>query len=237
MARTSSAAEIEINNISWRPAYRIVPTIFPPIEIFEDVCNSGDLEQVLKIEAITDDVARVMSGNLHLIADADIITGPGSGRILPCFLIPDPSPPGRRFSNSEFGAYYAAKELETAIKETIYHRAKFMAETSQPPQEIDNRVLLSDIEGPMHNIRGRRKTMPQLYDTTNYQASQALAVKLRAQGSWGILYESVRQTGGECIAVWRAPCIKKCREERILVYQWDGKRIAGHFEKRNFKSV
>jgi hypothetical protein len=233
----SSLADIAITDISWCPSYRIIPAVYPSIEIFENISHPDDLEALLQIEAMTDDIARQMNGNLRFIDRKDIITGKGSGRIMPCFFILDLEPPGKRFSNNEFGAYYAAHELETSIKETIFHREKFLLETSSPAQEIDNILVLADIKGHMHDIRGKQKTHAKVYQKNNYTYSRALAKKLKENGSSGITYDSVRNPGGQCTALFNPHAISHCRDSSIFTYIWDGKQITGYYKKSDFATI
>ena len=67
--------KIKTTDITWRPSYRIVPNKYPPLQIFESIADPYDLEALLEIEAMTDDVARQMSGRLHLIPEEDRIVG------------------------------------------------------------------------------------------------------------------------------------------------------------------
>ncbi|UVF22528.1 RES family NAD+ phosphorylase (plasmid) [Microvirga terrae] len=45
---------------------------------------------------------------------------------------------------------------------------------------------------------------------------QAIAIKLRTNGSSGIAYDSVRDAKGECIAIFRPKVLFNCRQERQL---------------------
>ena len=41
--------------VEWQPCFRIVPSRFPPISLFEAVVDPADLEAVYEIEAMTND--------------------------------------------------------------------------------------------------------------------------------------------------------------------------------------
>jgi hypothetical protein len=43
---------------------------------------------------------------------------------------------------------------DTAIAETRYHREQFLRATSEPPMELDIRVLVADLQQHLHDIRG-----------------------------------------------------------------------------------
>ena len=222
-----------ITRIRWKPCYRIIPSRFPPVQLFERVADPADLEAVFAVEELTNTRVREAAGDLQLVAPEDRVSGPGTSWIMAPFT--RVSAPGGRFSTPEFGAYYAAKELVTAIEETKYHRARFLAYTSEPPMEIDMRVLRANLSGSLHDVRGLQRAHPELYYGSDYSAPQALATKLRAEKSWGIVYDSVRHAGGECAAVLRPPIITHCRQAQHLSYVWDGKSMTHIYEKRQLR--
>ncbi len=216
--------------IRWRPCWRIIPSRFPPIDLFERVADPGDLEAVIEIESMTNPRLREEAGELRLVAEEDRVSGPGAGYIMAAFTHLNPQ--GSRFSDGSWGVYYAAADLDTAIAETIHHRQVFLRATDEPPMELDMRVLVADAEGQLHDIRPWRERRPELYHPSDYSAPQALARQLREGGSWGIAYHSVRHAGGENIAVFRPPVLSNCRQERHLCYVWDGGKISHVYEKR-----
>lgn len=222
-----------LKHVSWKPCYRIIPSRFPPIQLFERVADPADLEAVFAVEALTNTRIREEVGELQLVAPEDRVSGAGSSWIMAPFT--HVSAPGGRFSTPEFGAYYASHDLPTAIAETSYHRARFMAYTHEPPMEIDMRVLRANLTGRLHDVRGLERTHHDIYDKLDYSASQALATRLRASRSWGIVYDSVRHEGGECTAVLRPRVLTRCRQAQHLAYVWDGSSITSVYEKRQLE--
>lgn len=226
--------DLPLASLAWRPCYRIVPSRFPPISLFERVADPADLEAVFLIEAMTNDRLREQAGELALVAPEDRVSGPGTTPIMAAFTHLNPE--GDRFTAGSYGVFYAGRTLETAIAETRYHRAGFLAATDEPAQEIDMRVYAVDLDGDLHDIRGLRETRPELYDPEHYGASQRFAGELREAGSNGIAYLSVRHADGECAAVFRPRLLSNCRQERHLCYVWDGKGIAEIYEKRSLET-
>lgn len=224
--------DISTSQVRWKPCYRIVASRFPPISLFEDVADPADLEAVYLIEAMTNDRLREEVGDLTLVPPEDRISGPGTSVIMAAFTHLNPD--GSRFSDGSFGAFYAARTIETAVAETSYHRARFMTFTKEPAQELDMRVYAVDLDAPLHDIRALREARPEFYALDSYGASQGLALELRQIGSNGILYESVRYADGECAAVFRPRLLSKCRQERHLCYVWNGREIATVYEKKAF---
>jgi len=135
-----------------------------------------------------------------------------------------------RFSDGSYGVYYAARTLETAIKETKYRRSKFLASTNEDPGEIDMRVYIGDIAKPMHDIRG--DGYEELHHPDDWTPGQAFGRSMRDIKSWGIVYRSVRDPGGECIAALRPPAVTIPRQGPHLSYVWDGSAIIKIYEKK-----
>lgn len=225
---------ISVHMVSWRPCWRIVPSRFPPIQLFERVTDPADLEAVITVESMTNDRLRDEVGNLQLVPDDDRISGPGTSHIMAAFTHLNPA--GSRFSDGTYGVYYAASALETAVSETIYHREQFMRATSEPQMELDMRVLLANLEQQLHDIRGMQTEHATVYSPDDYIAAQALGRNIRAQNAWGIVYDSVRHSGGECVSVFRPPALSNCRQERHLCYIWDGQRISRWYQKRSLQT-
>lgn len=223
---------ITVSHVAWRPCFRIVASRFPPIALFEAVADPEDLEAVYLIEALTNDRLRDEVGDLTLVPPEDRISGPGASAIMAAFTHLNPL--GSRFSDGSYGVFYAGATIETAVAETRHHRARFMAATAEPAQELDMRVYAVDLDAELHDIRPLRASRRDLYDPRGYSAAQALAAELREAGSDGIVYQSVRLAGGECAAVFRPRLLANCRQERHLCYVWNGAEIETVYEKRSF---
>ena len=221
---------ISTDLIHWAPCYRIIPSRFPPINLFENVASPADLDAVFIIEAITNDRIRDSVGDLSLVPPEDRVSGAGTTPIMAAFTHLNPE--GDRFTDGSYGVFYASKTIGTAIAETSYHRTRFMQATEEPAQELDMRAYAVDLKAELHDIRPRHKSTQDYYHPTNYSASQALAKQLRDAGSDGIVYQSVRDDGGECVAVFRPRLLDNCRQERHFCYVWDGQKIATIYEKK-----
>lgn len=219
-----------VTRVEWKPSWRIIPSRFPPIQLFERVADPADLEVIFAVESLTNPRLRDEVGDIRLVPPEDRVSGQGSSIIMAAFTHLNPE--GNRFTNGTYGVFYAAHDLETAIAETRFHRERFMRATGERGMELDMRVYLVDLVAALHDLRGRQAEYPLVYHTESYEISQRLAAMLRNNGSNGIAYDSVRCKGGECVAVFRARLLSNCRQERHLCYVWDGRRVASVYEKR-----
>ncbi|QTD57294.1 RES family NAD+ phosphorylase [Parasphingorhabdus cellanae] len=223
---------IPVATISWHPCYRIIPSRFPPVNLFEEVADPEDLDAIYAIEALTNDRLRQEVGDLDLVPVDERVSGPGTSPIMAAFTHLNPE--GDRFTDGTFGVFYAGDSIDTAVAETRYHRVKFMLATNEPAQEVDMRVYAVDLDGDLHDIRETYDAHKPYYDPENYGESQKLGIELRNAGANGIVYKSVRYQDGECAAIFRPKLLSNSRQERHLCYVWDGSEISDIYEKSEF---
>jgi len=212
------------------PCHRIVASRLPTIHLFERVADPADWEALYKLESMTNPRIRNEVGELSLVPVADRVSGPNASVVMAPFT--HLSPQGTRFTDGHFGAYYAAESIDTAIAETRFHRENFLRATTQPPMELEMRCYLADVACELHDLRGRRNELRDIYDPASYSTSQKLGRQLRDAGSNGIAFDSVRRSGGECVAVFRPRLVQNVRQSVHLRYAWDGVSIANVYEMR-----
>ncbi len=223
----SADRPIPVRRIHWKNAVRIIPSVFPSAALFKRVAAAADLDAVHSIEDAFN--PRLSAANADAGGKRDNqVVGPGSSYIMAAFT--HVSPDGSRFSNGTFGVFYAAQRESVAIAETRYHRERFMRATREAPCELDMRVLCVTVKAPLHDLRGMRAIMPDVYRLDDYTASQLLGGVLRAGGSTGVVYDSVRHDGGRCAGVFRPRALSHCRERKHLRYVWDGGAITSVLE-------
>src|SRR5215216_3540484 len=157
---------LPVRRVNWKNAVRIIPSVFPPIDLFERVADAEHLEAVHTIESAFNPRLREAAGDLSLVPRGERVVGPGAGYVMAAFT--HVSPDGSRFSNGTYGVLYAAQREPTAIAETRYHRERFMRATRQPRLELDMRVLSLTVKAPLHDLRGMRSILPDIYHLDDY---------------------------------------------------------------------
>jgi len=230
---------LPITEESWRKAYRIVSSRFPPVGVFDSVADPADLAAVFYVESLTNPRIREEMGQIELVPPDDRLAGEGTTPIMAAFTHLNPM--GSRFCNSEFGVYYAANSQQTAIAETVFHIERWAHESNDPPTSFVVRVYIGRLnKRPYHDLRHKGDTClekhhyPDLFDPDpkQYGPAQQLAAQLRKDGSWGILYNSVRDPDGECVAVFRPPALGVVRQGAHLAYCWNGQEVSEVLELR-----
>ncbi len=207
--------------VRWAHAYRVINSRYPPVDVFERVADPADWDALLRLEALTNPRVRQEWGEIALVPPDQRVSGSGASWVMAAFThVGRPS----RFSDGSYGVYYAASTLATAVRETAYHFGRFLLATTEPRGTLlELRVLTSaNVNQRYHDVRVGH---PELHLPDDYAPSQAFARPLREHGSSGIVYNSVRDRGGTCLAVLRPKAIPLPRQGAHLRYHFDGTRI------------
>jgi hypothetical protein len=230
------ASKVPLRRVSWRPSYRLIPSRYPTVGLYDAIADPADLDVVFAIEALANPRIRDEIGELALVPKEERLTGPGATPVMAAFTHLNPD--GSRFSDGSYGVYYAAHSLETAVAEVSHHRAVFLRRTDEPAIDIDLRLVTANVEAELHDLLeiDPAANSPSRYQTVldpdDYGPSQTLGRHLRAIESWGIRYPSVRHAGGECVGIFRPRALRHAKSAAHLALHWDGARITHWYEKR-----
>lgn len=215
--------------MSWTPCWRLIPSRYPTVGLFDAIADPADLAVVFAIEALGNPRLRDELGELELVPPDERVSGPGSTVIMAAFTHLNPE--GSRFSDGSYGVYYAAKDVKTALAEVIHHREIFLSRTREPEIDVDMRVITAELRGKFHDLRGLQAPYAAVYARDHYGASQELGRHLREQGSLGVIYDSVRKAGGTCAAIFRPRALTNAQSRQHLALHWDGVRVSHWYEK------
>ncbi|MGA7537837.1 MAG: RES family NAD+ phosphorylase [Steroidobacteraceae bacterium] len=130
-------------------------------------------------------------------------------------------PLGGRFSSPDRGAWYTAFELKTAQAEVAFHKSVHLAEIGRFEDEVTFDDYLADFSGEFHDLR-RQGAFRDCLDPDSYLHSQALAERLQAAGSLGVIYPSVRRPEGTCLACFRPALVGNVRKASTYRFRWSG---------------
>jgi len=200
-----------------------VPSLYPAAGILDAVASPEDLPFILELESWTNDRISAELGILHRLPPAEWVTGrPMASVIMAAFCHP-PAGDGR-FNGPDRGAWYAGTALDTAHAEVVYHRTAELAEIGVFETRLRMRLYLADFAASFHDLTADSPQNPPFRNPSSYAASQALARKLLAAGSNGVLYRSVRRKAGRCIACFRPSLVLNVRASAHFEYRWEGTR-------------
>jgi hypothetical protein len=109
-----------------------------------------------------------------------------------------------------------------AIREVAHHHGVAMAASAEEPGwTAQFRVLVNALDLDLHDVRER----PDCHLPDNYGPPQALGKTLRAAGSNGVVYRSVRAPGGECVGIFWPDQMEIPVQGDHFDFHWDGTRV------------
>jgi hypothetical protein len=207
--------------VRWTGAARLVASRYPVVGLLDRVATPEDLDAVFELEGWTNDRINGELGLLHSIPRAEWVLGrPMSSVVMASFCHPRHG--GGRFSSGDRGAWYAARRIETALAESIFHRTQELREIGAFETRAQMRVYLADFNARFADIRPAGAPRP-LYDPASYAASQQFGQEVLTSGGNGVVYRSVRDPGGECLACFRPALVRNVRAGGHYEFRWIGR--------------
>ena len=198
--------------LRWTPGFRIIRTIYPPVDLFEDIADPADWELLVSAEAKLNPRIRDVVGNLALVPVERRISGPTASIAMGAFTHVSSDRPSR-FSDGSYGVWYCGDRVEVALAETAYHFQRFMRATAEPPADADFRLLTCPVAGT------------DCLAPEDWAPGQGFGRDMRAKGADGVLYRSVRYPAGQAAALfWPDRLTLPITQDRQYRYRWDGSR-------------
>lgn len=217
--------EIPLANFVDQIAYRLIPSKYPPRSLFDDVANHDEFEALFIIQELTNPRIRNELGNLNRVPTNERPYGiRGCNYAIGPFVHLNPA--GSRFSKGDFGVYYAAEDIPTAIAETRYHQQHYFSGiVGLKFDRLSMRCLKTQFSASLRDIRADSFKAAAWYAKDNYADAQQLGVSVKNNSDAGIAYWSVRQETKSCYALFSPVVIKDVIQMAHYEYIWDGEKI------------
>lgn len=177
--------------------------------------DSGTLDDLLELDSATNDRLLGEEGLLPGITIQELVYGVNYAHIVNAAFT-HASPEGGRFNGPDRGAWYAGLDRETALTEVAFHKRRQLEEVKWPDPEVSTfDDYLADFTMPVCDLTESRPQFRKYLRAAPipecYRLSQALAARLLAEQSNGILYPSVRRAAGQCLVCFRPALIYNVR--------------------------
>lgn len=198
-------------------AFRLFPTRFPPVNVYDGLIANDRHEEVAKVEAIT---------NPRLRSEERLRTslqGPSTARLQNWNLAPFAygNPDGTTFFSEDRPCLELGLERQTALAVSVRKRETFLAATNQRPTGLDMRMLRSPVEGLFWDLRSLEPRPAGLDENDRRKLGARLP-----KGAQGILYNPVERPLGTCVAIIDGDALKRSEQSTHFRYLWDGSRIS-----------
>ena len=204
--------------------HRLIPSRHLPQSDSVLVAISDDdahLQAIFELDAATND--RLLTGRrlLPAIGIDELVSGvPHAAVINAAFCHPHPL--GNRFNGPHRGAWYAAFDVATSQAEVGFHKSVQLAEVGRFEDTVTCDDYLADFSANFHDLRSAGSAARVYLDPETYVESQALAERLLDADSLGVVYPSVRHSGGTCLACFRPALVANVRRGKTYRFTWDG---------------
>lgn len=198
--------------------HRLIPTAYATESVLESLSLPANvISDLTELDAATNERKVAERGGNAAISPGELLYGVPEAHIVNAAFT-HPGPHGGRFNDSRRGAWYAGIELETSIDEVAFHKRRFLKDGRiSEGLSFDYADFLADFSGQFHFLDDSEREqclqpgpIPQCYGP-----SQALANSLLFTGSSGIVYPSVRHSGGNCIACFRPALVFHPRRAKL----------------------
>lgn len=187
------------------------------------VDDEDELEVLAEIEGATS--ARLIAqerGISGLAANELVYDVPHARFINASFAYAKPQQPNR-FNGVDRGAWYAALDVITCLREVGFHLTNALADAGDFNTTVDYVELFCSLAGDFLDLR-QVPDHPSLDpdEAKSYPIGNALADGARAAGLNGIIYPSVRHKGGTCLVAIRPAAVQSVRQGAVYRMIWSG---------------
>lgn len=131
-----------------------------------------------------------------------------------------------RFNGPGRGAWYAALAVETCVEEVSFHMARELERVNDFNAVVEYSEMFCSFAGEFVDLRRVNPAPPCLNSDTavGYPEGNRLAELVRSAGHNGIVYPSVRHTGGTCVVALWPHAVQSVAQGQILRLTWRGHR-------------
>lgn len=202
---------------------RLVTTARLRESVLLGLVGEDDLEALAEIEGATSNRLLTQMRGSGEVQPYEMVYGvPCAHFINAAFAYAKPREPNR-FNGSDRGAWYGGFELETSIAEVRFHMTQMLAATGVFDATVDYAELHASFAGDFLDLR-EHSDHPSLNPEkgAGYPAGNALAEAVRVKGHNGIIYPSVRHTGGTCIVALFPHAVQSVAQGAIHRMTWNG---------------
>ena len=216
----------KVSRLRQDDTHRLIPSAYDDDSVLTRLtADSGELAALFELEGATNERLAGEAGLLPGITVQELVFGVSYSHIVNAAFT-HARPSGSRFNAPERGAWYAGFSIKTAGIEVAFHKSQELREVDwQENETFLYTDFLADFRGEFHDIRGDSGFVKCL-NPDSYAASQRLAMELLDSGSAGIVYPSVRHSGGTCIACFRPALVNNVRKGGQVSVEFENAQAA-----------
>ena len=205
---------------------RLVTTARLRKSVLLDLVEPEELEALVEIEGATSNRLLAQARGAGEVQPYELVYGvPHATFINASFAYAKPREPNR-FNGTDRGAWYAALDVETSIAEVRFHLTEVLAATGVFEATVEYAELFASFAGEFLDLRPHPRHLSLHPDKAiGYPVGNALADAARVRGLNGIIYPSVRRSGGTCVAALHPHAVQSVAQGDVYRMVWSGSPV------------
>jgi hypothetical protein len=212
--------------IDWSTATRLIPSRFPPVELYEPIAPQSDWEALKRVEAMTNPRLRERSGAGMLLPDDRAVD---QNWLVAPFAYPDPEP--SQYSDGSYGVCVVADSLHSALMMSVSRREEFLRRTREAPTRLVMRVLKMPVKAQLHDLTNA----PEMGES---KSAREIIRQLREAKSYGALLTGPRGSKDRIAVILRPTAFKSpAVQAEHYCFVWNGERIHQIFAFKEGKVI
>jgi hypothetical protein len=200
-------------------AYRLIPSRFPPVNVYEGLIANDRQDEIVAVENLTNPRLR----SLDRLAQTLNSSPASDPRLQNWNLAPFAygNPDGSTFFDDTQPCLELAVERQTALAVSVAKRQSFMEATQQASIGIDMRMLCTPVNGTFWDLRSLDGLLVGLDEDGRRRIG-----RIMPEEAQGILFHPIERPSGTSIAILTGDALQRSQQTVHFRYVWDGNRIA-----------
>lgn len=224
MAASEAGPVLPLVREAFPRTIRLVASARLRAPVLEPLADTQDeLDMLAEIEGATSGRLVAEERGLGTLSEDELVHGVSHAKFINAsFAYAKPREP-MRFSPADRGAWYAALAIETCIAEVGHHLTKALGDAGDLNAIVEYGEMLASMSGIFIDLRenpGHPALDPD--PAKGYAAGNVVAAHARAEGHNGIIYPSVRHSGGTCIAALWPNVVQSVVQGAMVRLTWNG---------------
>jgi hypothetical protein len=201
--------------------FRLIPSRFPPIDVYERLASAELRTAAQQIEAQTN--PRLLSKERG--AQGEHVNRAASGRLQNWNHAPFAykNPEGTYLLNPNYGVMEVVGDVRSALAFYLRRREVFLSRTDEAPMGLDMRLLVTRIKGDFVDLTG-------LPPDISRDERWAIGQRLYENDAHGALFQKPNFPGASFLAVFDGSLLEPSVQGAHYRFVWDGKVIKSVYD-------
>lgn len=201
--------------------YRLIPSRFPPIDVYERLGSPALVASAQRLEAMTNPRLAARERSRGVVGEETVENSPryNSWNHAPFAY---KSPEGSWLLPPAFGALELAATENAALVMAVARRETFLRRTNEPGIELDMRMLVTELDGEFADLRAA--TMPARDERW------ALGQTLLEEGRAGAIFHRPEAPRATFVSIFDGRVLGATVQAAHYRFVWNGERIRSLYD-------